>query len=113
MLVLFIKEIYMKKKILCLLTILFCLVIPFVVSPAATAQAQTPTSGYTFASDTWYYVDGTMKAPPKTIETWIYVPEEYATANSTIFSNYNGFGSMPYFLAATICVFCTSLKWEL
>ena len=90
----------MKKKILCFFTILFCLVIPFVVAPTTTAQAQTPTSGYSFASDSWYYVDGTLKAPPKTVEAWVYVPEEYSTQTSSIFSNYNGFASMPYFHVA-------------
>ncbi len=60
-------------------------------------SAATPTDGFTFDGDEWYYANGTLSDVPRTVEAWIYVDPNYATqARTTIISNYNGFTNYAY-----------------
>ena len=83
----------MKKALAILLTV--CMLLPLVA--VLPAFAATPAEGFDFTDgDKWYYMDGTLPDAPRTIEAWIWVDPANATQTRTIISNYNGFGSVPY-----------------
>ena len=82
------------KKFISLLLI-FCVIIPMFSGFTISAVNETM-DGFIFDGDEWYYADGTLSEPPRTIEAWIYVDPDYATKTKTIISNYNGYSGFAY-----------------
>ena len=84
----------MKKRLYIILLVFAML--PLSLLSLTVAKAETPTDGYAFTADTWYYADSQLSDAPRTVEAWIYVDPAHKNETRTIISNYNGFASMPY-----------------